>query len=61
MARDREMQVLDQQYPGYGFAKHKGYGTPQHLLALRELGPCAIHRMSFAPCAQVEMTLAVTA
>jgi ribonuclease HII len=40
---------IDQQFPGYGFADHKGYGTPQHLKALFELGPCPIHRMSFRP------------
>ncbi|MAD43758.1 MAG: ribonuclease HII [Oceanospirillaceae bacterium] len=47
--RDREMIMLDEQYPGYGFAKHKGYGTKAHLEALQELGPCAIHRRSYAP------------
>jgi len=52
VARDAEMQRLDTTYPGYGFAQHKGYGTAQHLLALRGLGPSAVHRMSFAPCAQ---------
>lgn len=52
VARDREMQRLDAQYPDYGFARHKGYGTPEHLDALRQLGPSAIHRMSFAPCKQ---------
>jgi ribonuclease HII len=50
VARDREMQKLDAEFPGYGLAQHKGYGTPQHLRALRELGPSIIHRMSFAPC-----------
>lgn len=49
VARDREMLVLDQQYPGYGFAKHKGYGTKEHLEALRRLGAALIHRRSFAP------------
>jgi len=48
-ARDREMHALCAKYPGYGFSQHKGYGTRQHLNALRELGPCAIHRASFAP------------
>jgi ribonuclease HII len=48
-ARDREMHALCGQYPGYGFSQHKGYGTRQHMNALRELGPCPIHRMSFAP------------
>ena len=47
--RDREMIVLDQEFPGYGFAKHKGYCTKAHLEALAELGPCAIHRRSYAP------------
>jgi len=47
--RDALMIDLDRRYPGYGFAAHKGYGTPAHLLALRELGPCAIHRRTFSP------------
>jgi len=47
--RDREMVELDALYPGYGFAKHKGYGTKVHMDALRELGPCDIHRRSYAP------------
>ena len=50
VARDAEMRRLDAEHPGYGFRQHKGYGTPEHLAALRRLGPCAIHRMSFAPC-----------
>jgi len=45
--RDRLMTELDMQYPGYGFASHKGYATPEHQRAIRELGPCAIHRRSF--------------
>ncbi|MGA9119044.1 MAG: ribonuclease HII [Bacteroidota bacterium] len=45
--RDRLMVKLDGEYPGYGFARHKGYGTPQHLQALRELGSSPIHRQSF--------------
>jgi ribonuclease HII len=48
-ARDAVMVELCARYPGYGFSKHKGYGVPQHLAALRELGPCPEHRMSFAP------------
>ncbi|WP_051362267.1 ribonuclease HII [Solimonas soli] len=55
VARDREMRRLDADYPGYGFAKHKGYGTPDHLAALRRLGVCALHRLSFAPCAQPDL------
>jgi ribonuclease HII len=47
--RDEEMVDLDRRYPGYGFAKHKGYPTRQHLQALDRLGICAIHRRSFAP------------
>ena len=48
-ARDRLMVEMDSHHPGYGFADHKGYGAPAHLDALRRLGPCAIHRMSWAP------------
>jgi len=47
--RDRQMTELDGVYPGYGLARHKGYGTKQHLQCLVQLGPCAIHRRSFAP------------
>ena len=57
VARDAEMRRLDAVHPGYGFAQHKGYGTPEHAFALQMLGPCAIHRMSFAPCAQRELFL----
>lgn len=60
VARDEEMRRLDAQFPGYGFAQNKGYGTPEHLVALRRLGPCAIHRMSFSPCAQIEMPFAAS-
>jgi ribonuclease HII len=49
VARDAEMGILESRYPGYGFAEHKGYGTPEHLAALRERGPCEIHRRSFEP------------
>jgi ribonuclease HII len=45
--RDRLMTELDSKYPGYGFAGHKGYATPEHQRAIRELGPCPIHRRSF--------------
>jgi ribonuclease HII len=48
-ARDAEMAGLDLRFPGYGFARHKGYPTPEHLAALRSLGPCEIHRRSFRP------------
>lgn len=47
--RDRWMVELDREYPGYGFAEHKGYATPFHLDALKRLGPCPQHRRSFAP------------
>jgi ribonuclease HII len=47
--RDQLMIDYDRQYPGYGFAGHKGYATPTHKRALRELGPSPIHRMSWAP------------
>ena len=49
VSRDRLMVALDGEHPGYGFAVHKGYPTPAHLAALRQLGPCAQHRRSFAP------------
>ena len=48
-ARDGLLAALDETYPGYGFARHKGYGTAVHRAAIERLGPCAIHRMSFAP------------
>lgn len=51
VTRDRMMRELAEAYPGYGFEAHKGYGTPQHLAALKKLGPCPIHRRSFAPVA----------
>jgi len=47
--RDSLMANLDSLYPGYGFTKHKGYPTAQHLKALSELGPCPVHRQSYAP------------
>ena len=49
VTRDRIMLELDARYPGYGFAQHKGYGTPEHLAQLHALGPCPEHRRSFAP------------
>lgn len=48
-ARDRVMVEMDATYPGYGFAGHKGYSAPAHLAALKALGPCPIHRRSWAP------------
>lgn len=47
--RDRMMVEFCAQFSGYGFSKHKGYGTPEHQAALKERGPCEIHRMSFKP------------
>lgn len=47
--RDRLMVELDRQLPQYGFAAHKGYGAPEHLLALREYGPSPVHRLTFRP------------
>ena len=49
VTRDRMMMELDREFPGYGFAAHKGYGTREHLDALMRLGPCREHRHSFAP------------
>jgi len=53
-ARDEDCFRLERKYPGYGFAKHKGYPTPEHLKALAKLGPCPEHRRSFGPVAQAE-------
>ncbi|HJZ51536.1 MAG TPA: ribonuclease HII [Candidatus Acidoferrales bacterium] len=50
--RDRRMQEFDQLYPQYGLAQHKGYGTPEHLEALRQHGPTPLHRFSYAPVRQ---------
>ena len=47
VTRDRGLALLDQRYPQYGFARHKGYGTKRHYAALREYGPCPIHRQTF--------------
>jgi len=52
VTRDRLMHKLAKKYPHYGFERHKGYGTPVHLEALRKHGPCPIHRRSFSPVAQ---------
>ena len=53
--RDRLLVELDAEYPGYGLARHKGYGTATHLAALKRLGPTPLHRRSFAPVAQVPL------
>jgi ribonuclease HII len=55
--RDRFMLAADAQWPQYGFASHKGYGTPQHLARLKEHGPCPLHRRSFQPVAQLTLDL----
>ena len=49
VTRDRLMVEYDSVYPGYGLARHKGYGTEQHVACLHQLGPCSIHRRSFQP------------
>ena len=49
VTRDELMKEAEEQYPGYGFSGHKGYGTAKHLDAIKRLGPCEIHRRSFAP------------
>jgi len=56
-ARDAYMVELDQRFPGYGFARHKGYGTRQHHAALAKLGPCPVHRYSFRPIKNAEEIL----
>jgi ribonuclease HII len=58
VVRDRIMTRLDQVWPQYGFARHKGYGTAEHLEALRAHGPCPLHRMSYAPVMALELPLA---
>jgi ribonuclease HII len=57
VTRDRMMRELDKQFPGYGFAEHKGYSTPQHFAAIEKLGACAIHRKSFSPMKPKELEL----
>jgi len=59
VVRDRIMTRLDRVWPGYGFARHKGYGTPEHLEALDRLGPCPLHRYSFGPVCVLELPLGV--
>ena len=57
VTRDRAMCEFDKLYPGYGFAEHKGYATPQHYAAIQARGPCPIHRRSFSPFRPVETEL----
>lgn len=54
-SRDADCLRLEALYPGYGFAKHKGYPTPAHLAALKKLGPCPEHRRSFGPVSQMTL------
>jgi len=60
VTRDRVMREADAKWPGYGFAGHKGYPTPEHLEAVHRLGPCPIHRLSFAPLRRPEPELFLT-
>ncbi|MFC2003412.1 ribonuclease HII [Chloroflexota bacterium] len=53
VTRDNLMVEMDRAYPGYGLARHKGYGTKEHLTCLRRLGPCPIHRQSYQPVKDV--------
>jgi len=53
VTRDRMMEELDGRYPGYGFARHKGYGTREHISCLQNLGPSPVHRLYFAPVRNV--------
>jgi ribonuclease HII len=55
VVRDRIMTRLDSVWPGYGFAQHKGYATPEHLEALQRLGPCKLHRFTFGSVAYQEL------
>ncbi len=55
------MRELDKVYPGYGFAEHKGYATPQHYAAINERGPTPIHRRSFSPFRPVQEELELIA
>lgn len=57
VTRDRLMLEMDAKYPEYDFARHKGYGTPQHLERLQRYGPCPIHRRSFLPVSQMVFSL----
>jgi ribonuclease HII len=56
VTRDRLMVALDEQYPAYGFARHKGYGTAEHLEAIARHGICPLHRKTYGPCAQTTLS-----
>jgi len=60
VTRDRLVVAMDARYPGYGFARHKGYGTRQHLACLRRNGPCPLHRRSFRPVRELIEGVKVT-
>jgi ribonuclease HII len=53
VTRDRLVTEMDRDFPGYGFAGHKGYGTRKHIECLREKGPCRLHRRSFSPVTEM--------
>jgi ribonuclease HII len=53
VTRDRLVTEMDKEYPGYGFARHKGYGTKEHIACLRQKGPCPLHRKSFRPVGEL--------
>lgn len=53
VTRDRLVTEMDKEYPGYGFARHKGYGTKEHIACLRQKGPCPLHRKSFMPVGEL--------
>jgi ribonuclease HII len=55
VTRDRIMIELADEYPGYGFERHKGYGSAEHLEALNELGPSPVHRLSYKPCSALKL------
>jgi ribonuclease HII len=57
VTRDRIMKEFDKQFPGYGFAEHKGYATPQHLAAIEQLGACVLHRRTFSHFRPIEIEL----
>jgi ribonuclease HII len=56
VTRDRMMRELEMQYPGYGFGKHKGYGTALHIAVLQRIGPCPAHRKTFKPISKLTMS-----
>lgn len=55
VTRDRLMFQLAKEYPGYGFERHKGYGSAEHLSAINELGPSPVHRLSYRPCSAMKL------